>query len=243
MKNASATSTGVRDGDTPPPGNAIRHWPVTERPRERLLSLGPAQVSDAELVAVLLGNGSAGRDAVATARALLSAAGGLGRLVSDIDALPQVRGVGPAKRARLMAALEIARRALGEGLAALPTIENSRDCAAYVRARLRHLRHEVFACVFLDTRHRVLAFEELFRGTIDGASVYPREVVRACLRHHASAVILAHNHPSGIAEPSQADRSITRVLVEALKLIGVRVLDHLVVGQDEPVSMAERGLL
>ncbi len=221
----------------------IRQWSANERPRERLYAHGASALSDAELLAVLLGNGSVGCDAVATGRALLASAGSLGRLLADPDQLAPVAGVGPVKRARLIATLELARRALGEGLAELPRIQSPRDSAQYLKARLCHLPHEVFACLFLDTRHRVLAYEELFRGTIDGASVYPREVVRACLRHHASAVILAHNHPSGVAEPSRADREITQILVDALALMDIRVLDHIVVGQGEPVSMAERGML
>lgn len=245
MKQGSPLPRGVSDGAptvafAPRP---IRQWPEGERPRERLLRHGAGALSDAELIAVLLGNGSAGRDAVATARVLLGEAGSLGRLLADPDHMPAVRGVGPAKRARIVAALELARRSLGEGLAELPRVENPTDSADYLKARLRHLPYEAFACLFLDTRHRILAYEELFRGTIDAASVYPREVVRACLRHHACAVILAHNHPSGVAEPSRADRDITRVLVDALRLIDVRVLDHLVIGHGEPVSMAERGLL
>lgn len=221
----------------------IRQWPEGERPRERLLRHGASALSDAELIAVLLGNGVAGRDAVATARALLAEAGSLGRLLADPDHMPHVAGVGPVKRARIAAALELARRSLAEGLSDLPGIHSPADSAAYLEARLRHLGHEVFACLFLDTRHRVLAYEELFRGTIDGASVYPREVVRACLRHHAGAVILAHNHPSGVAEPSRADRDITRLLTDALALIDVRVLDHLVIGHGETVSMASLGMI
>jgi DNA repair protein RadC len=235
----------VRDGDPsatfgPRP---IPQWPEGERPRERLLRHGAAALSDAELIAVLLGNGTAGHDAVATGRTLLSKAGSLGRLLADPDHMPAVRGVGPAKRARIVAALELARRSLGEGLTELPRVDNPADSADYLKARLCHLPYEAFACLFLDARHRILAYEELFRGTIDAASVYPREVVRACLRHHACAVILAHNHPSGVAEPSRADREITRVLVDALRLIDIRVLDHVVIGRGEPVSMAERGLL
>lgn len=236
VDDASISPTACRS-------QSIRQWPSHDRPRERLFTHGAAALSDAELLAVLLGNGSVGCDAVATARALLSRAGSLGRLLADPDNVPSVSGVGPVKRARLLATLELARRALGEGLVDLPRIENPRDSARYLRARLCHLSHEVFACLFLDTRHRVLGYEELFRGTIDGASVYPREVVRACLRYHASAVILAHNHPSGIAEPSRADREITRTLVEALGLMEIRVLDHLIIGQGEPVSMAERGMV
>jgi DNA repair protein RadC len=246
MKPGTSKHAGVRDAPASPTvyrPTPIHQWPESERPRERLLAHGVAALSDAELIAVLLGHGTAGCDAVATGRALLGQAGSLGRLLADPDHLPRVSGVGPAKRARIVAALELARRSLGESLAELPRIESPADSAAYFRARLRHLPHEVFACLFLDTRHRVLAYEELFRGTIDGASVYPREVVRACLRHRASAVILAHNHPSGVAEPSRADREITRVLVDALRLMDIRVLDHLVIGHGEPTSMADQGML
>jgi DNA repair protein RadC len=154
-----------------------------------------------------------------------------------------VSGLGPAKRARIVAALELARRALREELTARTALASPRDSAAFLKAQLLHKPYEVFACLFLDNRHRVLAFEELFRGTLDGASVHPREVVRASLKHNAAAVILAHNHPSGVAEPSAADRNITHQLRDALQLVGVRVLDHLVVGAGEPVSMAARGLI
>lgn len=235
---------GVGDARTPRyTAGTIPQWPESERPRERLLRHGAVALSDAELIAVLLGSGSAGRDAVATSRALLGEAGSLGRLLADPDHMPRVHGVGPAKRARIVAALELARRSLAEGLADLPALRSPADSTAYLESRLRHLAHEVFACLFLDTRHRVLGYEELFRGTIDGTSVYPREVVRACLRHQASAVIFAHNHPSGIAEPSTADLDITRRLTEALALIDIRVLDHIVVGHGETVSMASRGLI
>jgi DNA repair protein RadC len=221
----------------------IRHWPKHERPREKLLARGCDVLSDAELIAVLLGSGVPGIDAIALARTLLNDSGGLAALLGAPAQNVQRRGIGPAKRARLIAALELARRALGEQLRELPALGNPRDSGDYLRVRLRDLPYEVFACLFLDNRHRVLAFEELFRGTVDGASVHPREVVRACLRHNACAVIFAHNHPSGVAEPSAADRAITRELRDALKLVGVRVLDHLVIGAGAPVSMAERGLL
>lgn len=222
---------------------SIRDWPAGERPREKLLAQGCAALSDAELLAVLLGSGSRGRDAVQLGRELLGRSGGLAALLGRGEQDLRTPGLGPAKRARLAACLELARRGLAEQLRQAPTLGNPRDSGDYLRARLRDLPYEVFGCLFLDNRHRVLAFEELFRGTIDGASVHPREVVRACLRHNASAVIFAHNHPSGVAEPSAADRAITRQLIQALELVGVRVLDHLVIGMGEPVSMAACGML
>ena len=222
---------------------SIREWPEGERPREKLLARGCGALSDAELIAVLLGSGVPGKDAIALGRELLGMAGGLGALLADPGGTVRLRGIGPAKRTRLIAALELARRTLAEQLTDRPSLGNPNESGSYLRAQLRHLPYEVFGCLFLDNRHRVLAFEELFRGTIDSASVHPREVVRACLRHNASAVILAHNHPSGVAEPSAADRAITRELRDALQLIGVRVLDHLVIGSGEPVSMATLGLM
>jgi DNA repair protein RadC len=222
---------------------SIRDWPEGERPREKLLARGSAVLSDAELLAVLLGSGSRGKDAIALGRELLANAGSLGALLSRPEQQIQAGGLGPAKRARIAAALELARRSLAEELQQRRSLVNPRDSGDYLRARLRHLPYEVFGCLYLDNRHRVLAFEELFRGTVDGASVHPREVVRACLQHNACAVIFAHNHPSGVAEPSAADRAITHELRDALRLVGVRVLDHLVIGSGEPVSMAARGLL
>ncbi|HZY34101.1 MAG TPA: DNA repair protein RadC [Rhodanobacter sp.] len=222
---------------------SIREWPEGERPREKLLARGSSALSDAELLAVLLGSGSRGKDALALGRELLSTAGSLGALLGRTEQHISVGGLGPAKRARITAALELARRSLAEQLQEKPSLGNPRDSGDYLRARLRHLPYEVFGCLYLDNRHRVLAFEELFRGTVDGASVHPREVVRACLQHNACAVIFAHNHPSGVAEPSAADRAITHELRDALQLVGVRVLDHLVIGSGEPVSMAARGLI
>ena len=220
---------------------SIRDWPEDERPREKLLARGAAALTAAELLAVLLGSGVRGRSAVDLGRDLLTRAGSLNALVAG-DAL-NAPGLGPAKRARITAALELARRCLGEELRARAALTSPRDSGAFLKAQLAHRPYEVFACLFLDNRHRVLAFEELFRGTLDGASVHPREVVRAALQHNAAAVILAHNHPSGVAEPSAADRNITHQLRDALQLIGVRVLDHLVVGTGEPTSMAARGLI
>lgn len=222
---------------------SIRQWPESERPREKLLTYGSAVLSDAELLAVLLGSGVRGKDAITLGRELLMQAGSLNALLGRQDGEIRATGLGPAKRARIAAALELARRSLAEQLTERPSLRNPSDSGDYLNARLRHLPYEVFACLYLDNRHRVLAFEELFRGTVDGASVHPREVVRACLRHNAAAVIFAHNHPSGVAEPSSADKAITRELGQALRLIGVRVLDHLVIGHAAPVSMAARGLL
>lgn len=221
---------------------SIQAWPEQERPREKLLAHGAGALSDAELLAVLLGSGTRGKDAVALGRELLTGAGGIAALLASSQP-PVACGLGPVKRARLAVALELARRALAENLQRGPALANPRDSGDFLRARLRHLPYEVFACLYLDNRHRVLGFEELFRGTVDGASVHPREVVRACLHRNAAAVIFAHNHPSGVAEPSAADRAITRELRDALQLVGVRVLDHLVVGSGEPVSMAARGLI
>lgn len=223
---------------------AISDWPASERPRERLLAHGPRALSDAELLAIFLRTGRQGRTAVDLARELLSEFGGLRALLTARPGEFRAgAGLGPAKYALLQAALEIGRRHLGEALNRGEAVTSPDATRAYLRARLRDVPHEVFGCVFLDTRHRVIAFEELFNGTIDGASVHPREVLRRALDHNAAAVILAHNHPSGVAEPSAADRAITRRLRDALGLVDVRVLDHLVIGDGEAVSMAERGLI
>ena len=222
---------------------SIRHWPEGERPREKLLARGSAALSDAELLAVLLGSGVRGKDAIALGRELLLRAGSLGALLGRPDQDIRAIGLGPAKRARIAAALELARRSLAEELAERPALGNPRESGDYLSARLRHLPYEVFACLYLDNRHRVLAFEELFRGTLDGASVHPREVVKAALARNAAAIILVHNHPSGVAEPSQADELITQRLRDALGLVDVRVLDHVIVGDGRCMSFAERGLL
>ncbi len=223
---------------------AIRDWPAGERPREKLLERGPAALSDAELLAIFLRTGSQGLSAVDLARELLAAFGGLRPLLaSPRDAFCRHRGLGAAKYTQLQATLEMARRHLDEELARGEALTSPTLTRRYLRARLRDREHEVFACLFLDNRHRVIACEELFRGTIDGASVYPREVVKAALRHNAAAVIFGHNHPSGVGEPSRADERLTERLQAALALVDIRVLDHLVIGDGEPVSFAERGLL
>ncbi|ANB01746.1 DNA repair protein RadC [Ectothiorhodospira sp. BSL-9] len=221
----------------------ITDWPASERPREKLLGQGPETLSDAELLAIFLRTGVSGLTAVDLARDLLNRFGGLRPLLqADIKDFCSARGLGEAKYAQLQAVLEMGRRHLSETLKRGDAITSPEHTRRYLAARLRDYPFEVFACVFLDNRHRVLAFEELFRGTIDGASVHPREVVRRALHHNAAALILAHNHPSGIAEPSRADQSITERLRDALGLVDVRVLDHIIVG-DELVSFAERGLI
>lgn len=222
----------------------ITDWPLAERPREKLLQRGPEALSDAELLAIFLRTGVSGRTAVDVARDLLTQYGGLRALLNvEPERLREAPGVGAAKAAQLLAALEIGRRHLGERLARGNALESTADTRAYLKARLRDLDREVFCALFLDTRHRVLAFEILAEGTLNGTAVYPREVVKRALKHNAAAVIFAHNHPSGVAEPSRADEQLTRRLVEALTLVEIRVLDHVVVGDGEFVSFCERGLL
>ncbi|MFK5913319.1 MAG: DNA repair protein RadC [Woeseiaceae bacterium] len=220
----------------------ITDWPISERPREKLLSSGANTLSDAELLAIFLRTGIKGKTAVDLARDIISHFGGLrSLLLADKSAFYQFSGLGPAKFAQLQAVLELSRRHLKETLQRGECLQNPQATQDYLQAQLRDLPYEVFACLFLDNQHRVIEFEILFKGTINGASVHPREVVRKSLKHNAAAVILAHNHPSGIAEPSGADRHITQKLVEALGLIDVRVLDHIVVGDGESVAFSERG--
>ena len=222
----------------------IRDWPADERPREKLLARGAAALSDSELLALFIGSGRRGRTAVDLGRELLAAHSGLKALLElDAAALARQPGIGAAKACRVHAALELGRRYLASDLHRPDALTHPAACADYLRARIAAYPYEVFVCLFLDNRHRVIACEELFRGSIDGASVHPREVVRRCLAHNAAAVIFAHNHPSGVAEPSQADREITRHLRHALDLIEVRVLDHFVIGSGSALSLAERGWL
>lgn len=221
---------------------SIRDWPAEERPREKLLARGAAALSDAELLAIFLRTGVTGCSAVDLARRLLVEFGGLRQLLeAELGEFSAHLGLGPAKYAQLQAVLEMGRRAPPAGSPAPNRAGCARPGGDYLKARLRHEPHELFACLFLDTRHRVLAFEVLFHGSIDGASVYPRQVVKRALAHNAAALILTHNHPSGVAEPSQADRQLTARLKEALALVEVRVLDHFVIGDGEPVSLAEYG--
>ena len=223
---------------------SIRDWPAAERPRGKLLAQGAAALTDAELLAIFLRTGVAGQSAVDLARHLLGDFGSLRALLqADLSSFSQRLGLGPAKFAQLQAVLEMARRHLAEQLRRDSALESPQAVRDYLKALLRHEPHEVFGCLFLDSKHRVLAFEALFHGSIDSASVYPRQVVKRALAHNAAALILTHNHPSGVAEPSQADRVLTRRLKEALELVDVRVLDHFIVGDGEPLSMAEYGWL
>jgi DNA repair protein RadC len=224
---------------------SIRAWPESERPRERLKRYGPRQLSDSELLAVLLGSGSAGVDALSLARGLLSELGGLAPLLAaQPSLLLQHPGLGWVGYCRLQAGVELGRRFLAAPRTPGAPMTDPGKAAEYFQARLVGLPHELFCCLFLDTRHRLICCEELFRGTLDGAAVYPREVVKRALFHNAGAVILGHNHPSGSPEPSEADQHITGRLKAALGLIEVRVLDHIIVGSGEAsVSLARRGLL
>ena len=222
----------------------ITDWPKAERPREKLINLGAHVLSDAELLAIFLRTGIKGKTAVDLARDIISHFGGLRNLLTaDKKTFCQFCGLGEAKFAQLQAVLELSRRHLKETLQRGEYLQNPQATRDYLSAQLRDLPYEVFACLFLDNQHRVIEFEILFQGTINGASVHPREVVRKTLKHNAAALILAHNHPSGIAEPSSADRHITKQLTEALALIDVRVLDHIVVGDGECVAFSERGWL
>ncbi|OUS27307.1 hypothetical protein A9Q99_14940 [Gammaproteobacteria bacterium 45_16_T64] len=223
---------------------AITDWPVKERPREKLLNMGSGSLSDGELLAIFLRVGSPGKTAVDVARELLSEFGGLRQLMdADLHTFCQIKGMGAAKYTQLQAVLELGRRYLVEEMSIGDAVTHPDKIKQFLMAKMRAYGQEVFACVYLDNQHRILDYKELFYGTIDGASVYPREVVKQTLAINAAAVIFAHNHPSGIAEPSQADQKITERLKKALHLVDIRVLDHMIVGDSEVVSFAERGLL
>jgi len=223
---------------------SIRDWPEGERPREKLLTRGAEALSDAELLAIFLRTGCVGLSAVDLARLLLDEFGNLNALLSaDKTRFCRARGLGEAKYVQLQAVMELAKRHLGEHLQREHVMNSPSQVAEFLQAELRSCRQEVFGALFLDAQHRLIAWEKLFFGTIDGASVHPREVVQRALYHNAAALIFAHNHPSGVAEPSEADGQITRRLQDALALIDVRVLDHLVVGAGYSVSLAERGQL
>ena len=222
----------------------LKDIPADARPREKLLASGAAALADAELIALLLRTGFKGVSVLQLAQRLLDEFGGIaGLLHAQADDLKRVKGLGPAKRAEVAAVVELARRALAQQLAEQPVFDTPAKVKDYLQLQLGARAFEVFAVLFLDAQHRLLKLEEMFRGTLTQTSVYPREVVKRALELHAGAVILAHNHPSGAAEPSRADEFLTQTLKSALQLIDVRVLDHLVVGRGSVVSFAERGLL
>jgi DNA repair protein RadC len=218
--------------------------PLAERPRERLLAQGAGALSDAELVALFIGPGIRGRTALDLARELIGRFGRLSRLLAAAPSeVGSLKGLGAARLARIAAVMELARRALSEEMKARDSLASPAAVRGYLRLRMQDLGHECFYCVFLDAQNRVIAADELFRGTLTQTSVYPREVVKHSLRHNAAAVILAHNHPSGVAEPSVQDQALTRTLAEALALVDVKVLDHFIVAPGACMSFAERGLI
>ena len=223
---------------------SIKDLPAAARPREKMLAHGAAALADVELLALLLRTGVKGQGVLQLAEAVLQRFGGFsGLLNAKVSDLRGVKGLGPAKRAELAAVLEVARRSLSQALVERPVFESPLLVKQHVQMQLAGLQHEVFVVMFLDAQHRLLAMEEMFRGSLSHTSVYPREVVRRAMALNAGAVILAHNHPSGVAEPSRADEFLTQSLKNALGLVDVTVLDHLVVGHGVVVSFAERGLL
>ncbi len=222
----------------------IKDLPKALRPREKLLAHGPAALADAELLALLLRTGTRGMGVLDMADALLTRFKGFGGLLHcSAEDIKGIKGLGPAKRAEVSAVLEISRRALAQQLSAKPAFDTVQRVKDYAALQLGGLSREVFAVMFLDAQHRLIAWQELFQGTLSQTSVYPRELVRRAMEMNAAAVILAHNHPSGVAEPSRADEFLTKSIQSALALVDVRVLDHMVVGQGEVVSLAERGLM
>lgn len=222
---------------------SIKDWAIEDRPREKLLLRGADVLSDAELLAIFLRTGIKGKSAVDLAKDLLDDAGGLNALMSaNEERFCFHKGLGQAKYVQMKAVVEMSRRYLDEKMRRGNVLTNASAVEDYLKLKLRHYPYEVFCCVFLDNKHRVIEFEELFRGTIDRASVHPREVIRRVIHHNAAAVIFSHNHPSGVAEPSQSDQRITNTLKQALSLIDVRVLDHFIIG-DEVVSFSQRGLM
>ncbi|WP_292975104.1 DNA repair protein RadC [Nitrosomonas sp.] len=223
---------------------AISDWPETERPREKLIAKGAAALSDAELLAIFLRTGITGKSAVELARNLLIHFGSLTKLcAANLHEFSELPGMGPAKFAQLQAVMEMARRALAEELKSGNIMDSPQSVRHYLQLSLGEKPYEVFLGIFLDTRHRTIVTEELFRGTLTQAGVYPREVVKRALFHNAAAMIFAHNHPSGVAEPSKADEVLTQSLKQALALVDVKVLDHFIIGRNETVSFAERGLI
>jgi DNA repair protein RadC len=222
----------------------IADWPEDERPRERLLKLGAAALSEAELLAIFLRTGIAGKSAVELGRDLLARFGSLHRLfAAPLEDVAAIRGLGPAKYVQLQAVVEMARRALAEQIQDRDAMSSPQAVRDYLRLSLGARPHEVFVAMFLDAQNRLLGCEELFRGTLTQTSVYPREVVKTALRYNAAGVIFAHNHPSGVAEPSRADELLTQTLKQALSLVEIKTLDHFIVAGSKTISFAERGLL
>jgi DNA repair protein RadC len=223
---------------------AITDWPEDDRPREKMLAKGPGGLSDAELLAIFLRTGVKGKSAVDLARELIARFGSLGELVAaSREVFCSVPGLGDAKYVQLQAAIEMARRALAEDMKAGINLSSPKAVRDFLRLQLQHRPVEVFVGLFLDAQNRVIEIEELFSGTLTQTSVFPREVVRRALHHNAAGVIFAHNHPSGVAEPSHADETLTQALKQALALVDVRVLDHFIIGRGAVLSFAERGLL
>jgi DNA repair protein RadC len=221
----------------------IKDLPTDARPREKLLTRGPQALSDVELLAILLRTGMTGKNVFQLSEELLGPDGIAGLLNATGQSLKGVKGLGPAKQAELLAVFEMARRALSQRLKEREAFHTPGAVKQYLQLQLAHKSHEVFAVLFLDNQNRMLAMEELFRGTLSQTSVYPREVVLRALHHQAAAVVLSHNHPSGSVQPSRADEHLTQTLKAALALVDVRVLDHIIVGQGQALSMAEQGLL
>lgn len=222
---------------------SIKDLPADARPREKLLARGPQALSDVELLAILLRTGMAGKNVFQLSEELLASDGIAGLLNATVASLKLVKGLGPAKQAELLAVFEMARRALSQRLKEREAFHTPGAVKQYLQLQLAHKNHEVFAVLFLDNQNRMLAMEELFRGTLSQTSVYPREVVMRALHHQAAAVVLSHNHPSGSVQPSRADEHLTQTLKAALALVDVRVLDHIIVGQGQALSMAEQGLM
>jgi DNA repair protein RadC len=222
---------------------SIKDLPADARPREKLLARGPQALSDVELLAILLRTGMAGKNVFQLSEELLGPDGIAGLLQATAQSLKLVKGLGPAKQAELLAVFEMARRALSQRLKEREAFHTPDAVRQYLQLQLAHKNHEVFAVLFLDSQNRLLAMEELFRGTLSQTSVYPREVVMRALHHQAAAVVLSHNHPSGSVQPSRADEHLTQTLKAALALVDVRVLDHIIVGQGQALSMAEQGLM
>lgn len=222
----------------------ITDWPIDERPREKLLKLGPAALSDAELLAIFLRTGIKGCSAVDLARSLLNHFGNLRALLNASETeFCQVKGLGQAKYVQLQASVEMSKRYFAQKLDKVDTLNSVEQTKAFLQAKLRDQSQEVFAMLLLDSQHRLIKYRPMFYGTIDSASVYPRVLVKQALEDNAAAVILAHNHPSGVAEPSQADKQITQRIIAAMNLVDIKVLDHFVIGDGEAVSFAQRGLI